>query len=62
MIQSFLDGGDEAHFDYSKVDNDESLDDLDAAGRDEEDRYFDEEEADGDEQSNSNGQDMEYDY
>ena len=38
--QSFLEGKD-VGFDYSKVDNDNSLDDLDIEQRDAEDRYFD---------------------
>ncbi len=45
MHQRFLDGGDAAFFDYSKVDQDETLDDHEGTRcRDEEDRYFDEEE------------------
>ena len=39
VYQSFLQGKDDG-FDYRKIDNDESLDDLDAEQRDAEDRYF----------------------
>ena len=41
MHQSFLDGRD-TDFDYSRIDTDQGLDDLDMLERDEEDRYFDE--------------------
>ena len=43
--QSFLDGKD-AGFDYSKVDNDDSLDDLDMEQRDAEERYFEDSDVD----------------
>ena len=39
VYQSFLQGKDDG-FDYRKIDNDESLDDLDAEQRDAEERYF----------------------
>ena len=39
--QSFLDGKD-LEFDYSTIDSDPSLDDLETLERDEEERYFDE--------------------
>ena len=42
---SFLEGKDAA-FDYSKVDNDESLDDLDMEQRDAEERYFEDSDID----------------
>merc|ERR1712227_502688 len=45
VYQSFLDGKDEA-FDYSKIDHDNSLDDLDVEGRDAEERYFDDSDVD----------------
>ncbi|XP_032939766.1 coiled-coil domain-containing protein 97 [Catharus ustulatus] len=43
MIQSFLEGQD-GDFDYSQVDENPELDDLELLSRDLEDRYFDEEE------------------
>ena len=43
--QSFLEGKDAA-FDYSKVDNDDSLDDLDMEQRDAEERYFEDSDVD----------------
>ena len=43
--QSFLEGKD-AGFDYYKVDNDESLDDLDMEQRDAEERYFEDSDID----------------
>ena len=43
--QSFLEGKDAA-FDYSKVDNDDSLDDLDMEQRDAEERYFEDSDID----------------
>ena len=43
--QSFL-GGKDAAFDYSKVDNDDSLDDLDMEQRDAEERYFEDSDID----------------
>ncbi|XP_007941331.1 coiled-coil domain-containing protein 97 [Orycteropus afer afer] len=43
MHQRFLDGKD-GDFDYSTVDNNPDLDNLDIVARDEEERYFDEEE------------------
>ncbi|KAF8933830.1 hypothetical protein BGZ58_006086 [Dissophora ornata] len=46
MKQRFLDGFDK-NFDYSTVDFDENLDDLEQEDHDEEDRWFDEEEEDG---------------
>lgn len=47
MYQSFLDGKDE-DFDYKKVDNDSSYDNLTELDHDEEDKYFESEEADED--------------
>ncbi len=41
MKERFIDGK-EKHFDYSKVDDDSDLDDLETMGRDAEERYFDE--------------------
>ncbi|NWZ88317.1 CCD97 protein, partial [Poecile atricapillus] len=43
MYQSFLEGQD-GDFDYSQVDENPDLDNLDIVSRDLEDRYFDEEE------------------
>ena len=43
--QSFLEGNDAA-FDYSKVDNDDSLDDLDMEQHDAEERYFEDSDVD----------------
>lgn len=43
MHQRFLDGKD-GGFDYSTVDDNPDFDNLDIVARDEEDRYFDEEE------------------
>ena len=48
VYQSFLQGKDDG-FDYRKVDNDESLDDLDAEQRDAEERYFEDSDIDLDE-------------
>ena len=45
VYQSFLQGKDDG-FDYRKVDNDESLDDLDAEQRDAEERYFEDSDID----------------
>ena len=41
MLQSFLGGKDSDHFDYSKVDEDEDLDDCEESERDREEKYFD---------------------
>ncbi|NXT30387.1 CCD97 protein, partial [Syrrhaptes paradoxus] len=43
MYQRFLDGED-GDFDYSQVDDNPDLDNLDIVSRDAEERYFDEEE------------------
>ena len=45
VYQSFL-GGKDVGFDYSKIDNDESLDDLDTEQRDAEERYFEDSDID----------------
>lgn len=47
MYQSFLDGKDK-DFDYKKIDNDASYDNLTELDHDEEDKYFESEEADED--------------
>ena len=43
MKRMFIEGKDEEFFDYSTVDKDESLDDLNQLAMDEEEKYFDEE-------------------
>ncbi|NWV00332.1 CCD97 protein, partial [Upupa epops] len=43
MFQRFLDGED-GNFDYSQIDENSDLDNLDIVSRDAEERYFDEEE------------------
>ena len=45
VYQSFLQGKDDG-FDYRKIDNDETLDDLDAEQRDAEERYFEDSDID----------------
>ena len=45
VYQSFLQGKDDG-FDYRKIDNDETLDDLDAEQREAEERYFEDSDID----------------
>jgi hypothetical protein len=41
MKRMFIEGEDEEFFDYSKVDKDESFDDIDQMLMDSEEKYFD---------------------